>query len=313
MEMLYDQDLIESVVQLCASGRCKPIPSLQLHRFHAERVLVYGVLDPDEKTDRFNQHNLRWFREWGMEKFFAGAVDQLPLLGRHLHVMAFRKARRSGEEGAELYVHAAGKRHGVMGLRAESLDRERILHDYLARELMHLSDMVDPGFGYSPKLPDSGPAIFCERLVCDRYRLLWNISIEGRLARRESGDANRERSLRADFERAFSFWEEGRRTETFRTIWNDPSPRHETLMGISADPRDVASAHGSVPGAACPLCGFPTFDWASFATVHPRTVKAVRADYPNWKLADGACSRCIEIYDATSLEQPATLFIARGC
>jgi len=300
MEMLYDQDLIESIVQLCASGRCKSIPSLQLHRFHAERVLVYGVLDPDEKTDRFNRHNLRWFREWGMEKFFSSAVDRHPLLGRHLHVMAFRKARRSGEEGAELYVQAAGKRHGVMGLRAESLDRER------------LSDMVDPGFGYSPKLPDSGPAIFCERLVCDRYRLLWNISIEGRLARREPDDANRGHSLRTDFDRAFSFWPEDRRNKTFESIWSDPSPRHETLMGISADPRDVASAHGSVPGAACPLCGFPTFDWASFATVHPRTVKAVRADYPNWKLADGACSRCIEIYDATSLEQPATLFIAQG-
>jgi DNA-binding LacI/PurR family transcriptional regulator len=45
--------------------------------------------------------------------------------------------------------------------------------------LLHIADMVDPAFGYQPAVPevDGGPTY--ARLLQDRYRALWDVSVAG--------------------------------------------------------------------------------------------------------------------------------------
>jgi hypothetical protein len=50
MKLLFDDDLIDGVVQLGANGRWAGIPDLQVRRFHAERERCYRILDPDERS-----------------------------------------------------------------------------------------------------------------------------------------------------------------------------------------------------------------------------------------------------------------------
>ena len=82
MQLRYDEDFIEAAVFLCASGRRKGVPSLQISRFHREREKLYGILDPDERNAAFFKLHLDWFREWGLELPLTRMLDEFLLVLR---------------------------------------------------------------------------------------------------------------------------------------------------------------------------------------------------------------------------------------
>lgn len=339
MTLRYDDDLLEAAVFLCASGRRRGVPRAQIARFHRERERLYAIPDPDERNTAFFQLHLAWFREWGLEEALGRFIAEFPLLSPALHTLAFRKARGRPEEGAELYVNEAPEtphavdgaaprsaddsanakpkdlrtrptvvRTGVIALRAERFADDAELAGLLRHELTHLQDMVDPAFGYSPELPRAGTDPACQRLARQRYRLLWDLTIDGRLARRSDGAQTLREQHRAAFDRAFSFWPEARRQAVFEELWKDPTPRHRRLEQLAADPRDLAQSAQPLPGAPCPLCGFPTFAWADLAGAGARVLAAIRAEFPGWSPERGACARCVEAYQAAQkFPYPATI------
>lgn len=329
MTLRYDDDLLEAAVFLCASGRRRGVPRAQIARFHRERERLYALPDPDERNAAFFELHLAWFREWGLEEALGRLLAEFPLLAPALHTLAFRKARGRQEEGAELYVNDAPEpgqagagpvlpegreaatapagdgasgptvvRTGVVALRAERFQDDAELAGFLRHELTHLQDMVDPAFGYSPELRRAGTDPACQRLARQRYRLLWDITIDGRLARRPGGAQNVREKHRAAFDRVFGFWPESRRLAVFTELWTDRAPRHERLEQLAADPRDLAQAARPLPGAPCPLCGFPTFAWADLAGAGAPVLAAIRAEFPAWSPERGACARCVEAYRA---------------
>jgi hypothetical protein len=149
--------------------------------------------------------------------------------------------------------------------------------------------MLDPAFAYEPeiRLPDSPPAEL--DLLRERYRVLWDITIDGRL--------NHERSPRlAEFQKALPAVSEKR----FDELWSK-RPSHPELVALA---KSVLNRAVKTPGAPCPLCKFPTFAWANeFAD------DAIRRDFPRWLPEHGCCARCAELYSMHPLEQPATLFV----
>jgi transposase len=297
VQLRYDEDLVETAVFLCAGGHRPGIPSLQIRRFHAEREKLYRILDADERNAAFFRLHLDWFREWGLEQALLDVVDEFPLLRRELAALAFRKARHRGEEGAELFVSAETGRNAVVALRAERFAADAELQPFLRHELAHLHDMLDPAFGYSPELPTATAADRArERLIRGRYRLLWNITVDGRLIRAGRATPGNEQTHRTAFDRAFDFWPEPRRNEIFDRLWNDPQPRHPDLLALAADPRQTRRALHPEPGAPCPLCGFPTFVWATAERLTDALQVAIRREFPNWTPEQGACARCAEVY-----------------
>lgn len=317
MQLRYDDDFIEAAVFLCASGRRPGVSPLQIARFHREREKLYRILDPDERNAAFFRLHLEWFREWTLEKTLTGLLDEFPSLRPSLDLLAFRKARGRNEEGAELYVQsraggspdglpAAGAggpparacRNAVVALRVERLARAEHLLPFLRHEFMHLHDMLDPAFGYSPELRLAGQNVAQQRLTRERYRLLWDITIDGRLINAARGTVGRREAHAAGFDRAFGFWPEAKREEVFAGLWNGPNPRHEDLRSIAADPRQVKSSQQPLPGALCPLCGFPTFQWADMSRVEDRLGEAIRREFAAWSPEQGACDRCVEVFGA---------------
>jgi hypothetical protein len=308
MQVSYDDDLVEGGVLLCADGQAAGIPSLQVRRFRADCERCYRLADPDERNAAFGQVHRLWFREWGLEKRLEEPLAGFPLLARELRLLAFRKARRGNEEAAELYVNADSGRHAVVALRPERLLDQPLLAPFLGHELMHVHDMVDPGFGYCPALPGEGPSALRQRLVRDRYRLLWDITIDGRLTR-TSGEPSRVREQHWQaFERVYAFWPKPRQEEVFSQLWSDPAPRHAGLLALASDPRQAAQTRGPTPGGICPLCGFPTFAWADAGRLTPTILARLRGGFPQWDPAQGACHRCVEIFEAAGqFEPPATI------
>ena len=300
MKLLFDEDLVEAVVFLCASGRRKGAPPLQIRRFHVARERLYSILDPDERNAAFFDLHLEWFREWRVEEFLREAARDFPLLASTLSSLAFRKARARTDEGAELFVNAGHERNAIVALRAERFEASEPLRRFLNHELQHVSDMLDPAFGYSPELALTNAARAGERLVRERYRLLWDVTIDGRLHRRElPTEGSRERRW-SEFDRAFAFWPEEKRQRTFDSLWLASTPRHGALLALASDPRDLRNAHQPLHGAPCPLCGFSTFEWAGASVFTPEITQAVRVGFPHWTPARGACARCAEVYQASS-------------
>lgn len=296
MQLRYDDNFVEGAVFACASRqRCGP-PPLQVRRFHLAREKPYSILDPDERNTAFFNLHLEWFREWGLEKALVGPADEFSRLRRALDALVFRRARLQRDEGAELYVSSENGRSVVVALRAERFDRPEELACFLRHEFAHIDDMLDPAFGYSPELHLPGRNAAQQQVTRERYRLLWGITIDGRLtASSRAASGSRERH-RAAFDRVFGFWPESKRGEVFETLWISRQPRHTDLLGIASDPRGFDSAHQPVPGGACPLCGFATFAWADTRSLPAPTITAIRAEFPHWMPDQGVCRRCAEIY-----------------
>lgn len=308
MKLFFDDDLVEAVVFLCASGKRRGVPPLHVRRFHAERERAYSILDPDARNAAFARVHFGWFREWRVESALAAVVAQFPLLDPYLAGLAFRKARVKSEEGSELYGRPDGQRRGIVALRPERFEHEESLLQFLHHELMHLSDMLDPSFGYVPDLAQAGQTVSQQRLIRERYRLLWDVTIDGRLWRSGRATIASEAQRCAEFERGFGFLPEGDRAILFAQLWTGRLARHAELLAIASDPRHLNFVHQPLPGAPCPLCGFATFQWADPRALHADVVANVQREFPAWRPATGLCSRCAEIYSATAdLELPSTV------
>ena len=296
MQLRYDDDFVEGAVFVKANSRKAPVAPLQLRRFHHAREKLYAILDPDERNAAFFNLHLEWFREWALEKTLLDLAAEFPMFRETLETLVFRKARVKSDEGAELYVGAETGRAGVVALRVERFEQPEELAHFLRHEFMHVHDMVNPAFGYSPQLHLPGQNAAQQRLTRERYRLLWDITIDGRLISSARGTVGNREQLCAAFDRAFGFWPASKRDELFEALWSNPGPRHGDLLAIAADPRDLKSAHEPTPGAPCPLCGFATFDWEDTASLNEPTTKAIQAEFPQWADDQGACGRCVEIY-----------------
>lgn len=300
MQYRYDEDFIEAAVFAAASGRRPRAPSMQIARFHREREKLYRLLDPEERNAAFFQLHLDWFREWGLEKLLTGVLHEFPRLPERLTVLAVRKTHGKSDEGVELYVNETGQRTGLLALRLESLSQDAALTDFLRHEFTHLHDMLDPAFGYLPALDLPRLNFAQQRLAQERYRLIWDITIDGRLA--ASGHvpiATREHHAAA-FSRGYSFWPVQRQSEVFEALWQNATPRHTDFLALIADPRGLRDAHRPVPGASCPLCAFPTFDWAEAETLPAGIASRIVAEFPAWSPELGLCGRCLETYEAVA-------------
>ena len=296
MQLRYDEDFVEEAVRLCAVGRREGIASLHIARFNRAREKLYEILEPDERNAAFFVLHLEWFREWGLEGLLTEALKEFPLLPKSLHILAFRKSRGKNDEGAELYVNETGNRSGVVAMRPERFAQESQLKTFLRHELTHLHDMVEPAFGYLPELPTFGTSVNKERLARERYRLLWDVSIDGRQVRAGRNAPATKDQRWSEFTTVFGFWPEVRQRDVFESIWNAPTPTHRMLADLVSDPRQLQTGNGPQPGAPCPLCGFPTFAWASPERLTESAVSAIRTEFPRWTPEQGACARCSEIY-----------------
>jgi hypothetical protein len=278
MHLRYDDDFVEAAVFLWASGRRPGAPALQIRRFHAEREKCYTVADPDERNAAFFKVHLGWFREWGLERLLTGLLKEYPLLPGALNVLAFRQARGRNEEGAELYVTADGARNAMVSVCLERFERDDRLLRFLRHEFMHLHDMIDPAYDYSPQLALRTHNPTEHRITRERYRLLWDITIDGRISRTGRDTITTRERHQALFDRAFPSGPRTSAAGSRRTGGQCSAPREPPRprrRPARAKPRARA-----LPGGLCPLCGFPTFEWTEVPALNPETLSLLREEFP---------------------------------
>jgi len=289
----YDAVLVEETV-LLAERRLERADRVQ---FRLERDRVYEAAAGDEREARFEELHGRWFLRLWLDRPLHQALSEQPALMRRTRGCRVGPARSAWDEMADLQV--AGAEPGssatiLIRLRPESFFDPDRLAGLLRRELEHVADMTDPAFGYRRELPasDAGPAH--ENLLRDRYRAVWDATVDGRLFRRGLlGEAARE-ACRAEFARAFPMLEPTME-EHFSRWFDGPGPTHGAIAAFVLDP---PGADGGAAGR-CPICSFPT----SRLDPHPERIPTaalaeLRKAHPRWRPAQGLCVQCSEIYIA---------------
>lgn len=236
----YEPRLIEEAVLRALSCR------VEEPEFRAERDPLYEIADPEEREARFRAFHAAWFRRLGLGEGIDEALEEQPSVPANVARCLVAYTPWAREEAAELFVPS---RNGaaappepvvLIRLRPETLTLPDRLRTLLRHELVHIADMLDPGFGYEPWLPPSGAGPGQEQLVRDRYRVLWDAYIDGRLARLGRTPAGIRAERVSEFRRAFPMLGE-RAEETFEHFFEAVSCGHGELMAFALDPAPTSA------------------------------------------------------------------------
>lgn len=308
--LLLEEEWVEAVVQLAVSWRPPRVPGLQVRRFEAERDRCYSVLDPDARVAAFARVHRRWLSEWNLEKPFVLAINQFPDLAEKVAAIAIRRSRGRSDEAGELYSASDGCRRGVLSVQPRRCLDADALVPWLHHELAHLADLVDPAFAFSSQEGWVGIGPGAERLVRDRYRVLWDVRVDGALNLRGCATVAGRKERQSQFDHTFAFLSPDRRVSLFEELWTGRLGRHCDLMELAADPRELHLQDRPVPGGLCPLCRCAAFDWQEPSTLSASVRQRIEGEFPQWRVETGMCARCAEVFQATDgIIYPSTVCV----
>jgi hypothetical protein len=287
----FEPALLEALVAVELEHAERSGDRATLRAYHAFADPLYERLAPDEREQAFAQIHLVWLEQRGWRDWFAAKWAEIPELGERATGLLLLAARRKQEEGAVLGRDGAGV--CLRMLPARFTDRPR-LAAFVRHEFVHASDMLDPAFGYRIEHQDTFTAA---NVLAERYRALWCAYVDARLTRGGVQPLMDLDGHRLDLARVFPSVPLAQQAELAAHVWNGVGLAHRDLYDRACQ---VGVERGTTPrpGARCPLCQFPTFDWAT--EIEPALARAIRADFPDWDVTGGACARCVERYEIVS-------------
>lgn len=307
MRLTYDPGLVEEAVLTAEQTAVHDAA----RAFRRERDRVYGVTDPDKREAAFQALHFRWFCGLHLPDLVESLVAEHADIVERLEEGRVLRAASRREEGADLVDHVAreGNRQPilVLRLRPATLLEPEALCALVRHELMHVADMLDPAFGYERDLPASDDGPSRDNIQRDRYRVLWDVTIDGRLARAggdsrgsrlPEGPANHSDCVRdarcKEFAATFSMLGDDCRS-AFDQWFDNDHPTHAALAAFAITPGGAGTTGDS---GRCPLCRFPV------ARLDPRperlsstTIAAIRDHHPSWEIEQGLCPQCLDLYE----------------
>ncbi|MFQ5929707.1 MAG: hypothetical protein ACE5MK_08400 [Acidobacteriota bacterium] len=294
----FDNRLMEEAVMLRMAGHA------QEGEFRRLRDRIYDLPNEEEREKQFNQLHQQWFLRLDLGHSVGRALGEQPLLMRNTRGCRVVRVIFPKEEGADLY----GSPPMTIGLtlRASSLLNDSALLAFLRHEFMHLADMLDPCFAYEPELPRSEAGPTHDNLLRERYRVLWNTWIDGRLLRQKwAGEQVRQKRL-AEFRATFPMLGGGSETK-FSEWFDSPFHTHKDLVAFALHPETAGPHYPSEQSGAgrCGLCQFPSFDLQDGRDLPAPTVEEVLVDFPNWRPNQGLCRQCADLYQSRHFSQSA--------
>jgi len=300
----FDPRLMEDAVQLHISGHAREA------EFHQERERIYEIRDEEKRDKGFRELHQQWFVRLDLAHVVERALDDYPLLKRDTRSCRVMFAISSKQEGADLYGDSPATI--VIKLRPCHLLDTSSLLAFLRHEFMHLHDILDPCFAYQLELPQSEVGPTYDNLIRERYRVLWDTWIDGRLLSRGWAPAAVKQRRQAEFKATFSMLGEGWEV-SFSQWFSWPVHRHEDLLTFALHPvsEHPQESPQQIKTGRCPLCRFPSFDLQDGRGLDSQTVKEIVSDFPDWTSNQGLCRQCSDLYQARELSRLAEAALPR--
>ena len=224
-----------------------------------------------------------------------------------------KRAINKVDEGSNVLNRVSGHpiiEMRVLASRFSNPEEAMDLDAFLIQEFMHAKDMVDPEFDYEDAFIPGNPSV--KNLITSRFRLLWNMYVDARLARMGVVSVLPKEARFREFDNFYRKIPDKQRRGIFEGIWVTEKFTHEellsmatdldTLMSKYVDPGEISEEERDfihLQGSPCPLCKFPTYNWVDDpeSICDEMVIEAIQIDFPDWESKDGGCDRCIEVYE----------------
>lgn len=224
-----------------------------------------------------------------------------------------KRAINKVDEGSNVLNRVSGNpiiEMRVLASRFSNPEEALDLDAFLIQEFMHAKDMVDPEFDYEDAFIPGNPSV--KNLITSRFRLLWNMYVDSRLARMGVVSVLPKEARFREFDNFYRKIPDKQRRGIFEGIWVTDKFTHEellsmatdldTLMSKYVDPGEISEDERDfihLQGSPCPLCKFPTYNWVDDpeSICDEMVIEAIQIDFPDWESKDGGCDRCIEVYE----------------
>jgi len=271
--------------------------------FYREREALYAVENPDARHRAFADLHGRWFHGLRLDRSIHDAFLQQPLVEKGIDQCVVTLAARAADEGSQLYVQRGdvdgqARRRLAIRLLPTTLVNAPAARRLLDRELLYVADMLDPTFGYQPRLPPSPSGPVEDRLRIDRYAAAWAVTVTGRLAERQLLPANAREQELSRFQGAFPML--GENSESLFDRLFRGRPTHAELVEIALRPQHTGLSGESRKGTLiCPLCKMPAA--ALWIVSEAEAQQAVAREFSDWEPSRAVCIRCAEVYTGTAL------------
>lgn len=224
-----------------------------------------------------------------------------------------KRAINKVDEGSNVLSRASDRpiiEMRVLASRFSNPEEVQELDAFLIHEFMHAKDMVDPEFDYEDSFIPGNPSV--KNLITARFRLLWNVYVDSRLDRMGVVSVLSREARYREFDNFYRKIPETQRRGIFEGLWQTEVFTHEELLSMATDLDTLMSKYVDVSeiseeereyihlqGAPCPLCKFPTYNWVDDpeSICDEMVIEAIQIDFPDWESRDGACDRCVEVYE----------------
>ena len=230
-----------------------------------------------------------------------------------IHEVTVKRAINKVDEGSNVLNRISGRpviEMRVLASRFSNPEEAQELDAFLIHEFMHAKDMVDPEFDYEDAFIPGNPSV--KNLITARFRLLWNIYVDSRLERAGIISVLPREARYREFDNFYRKIPEQQRRGIFEGIWQTEKFTHEELLSMATDLESLMSKYVDdaeiseeerdyihLQGSPCPLCKFPTYNWVDDveSICDEMVIEAIQIDFPDWENKDGACDRCVEVYE----------------
>ncbi len=309
LEIMYDQQLVDDIVYKGLAKQERD-GNFELYKeYHERRDAIYE-LEQEKRAKKFKELDNDFFSRLGYDVYVREIFDEYPDIEEVVEEIHVRRATTRQNEGSN--VVDEGKKVIIRLYPELFIGDGKEMRRVLRHELKHVSDMMNSKFKYNVN-EEFSPSPMEDRIMRDRYRLFWDISVDGRLHRKGLETTATREERKREFDSFFSKIPDQTRDLIFSKMWEAEEPMaHGRMVELSKDNNKVlALAAGSrsaeelieetkklgpLPGTTCTLCGFPSFDWVEEAAEDEEIVKILKEDFPDWEPQDGVCSRCAEYY-----------------
>ena len=252
------------------------------------------IEDDDEKENEISYDLAREFEERIKEVTVKRAINKV-------------------DEGSNVLNRVSGNpliEMRVLASRFSNPEEAQELDAFLIHEFMHAKDMVDPEFDYEDAFIPGNPSV--KNLITARFRLLWNMYVDSRLGRMGVVATIPKEGRYREFDNFYRKIPEKQRKGIFEGLWKTEKLTHEELLSMATDLDTLMSKYVDpgemtdedkdyihLQGSPCPLCKFPTYNWVDDpeSICDEMVIEAIQIDFPDWESRDGACDRCVEVYE----------------
>ena len=252
------------------------------------------IEDDDEKENEISYDLAREFEERIKEVTVKRAINKV-------------------DEGSNVLNRVSGNpliEMRVLASRFSNPEEAQELDAFLICEFMHAKDMVDPEFDYEDAFIPGNPSV--KNLITARFRLLWNMYVDSRLGRMGVVSIIPKEGRYREFDNFYRKVPEKQRKGIFEGLWKTEKLTHEELLSMATDLDTLMSKYVDpgemtdedkdyihLQGSPCPLCKFPTYNWVDDpeSICDEMVIEAIQIDFPDWESRDGACDRCVEVYE----------------